>query len=701
MKTDYENKESPKRLIALFVYSVIASVIFPFILSRYINGKMVYPVLYSASVVLKFVLFLSFFCGAVKKKIITGILYVLYLFSGVTLILFILMIPFDAYKAWVNVELKPEGTISTVFVAVSICLSVITSGFVYKLGIVKTFALHLFVNSVVIFVLINSYGIVFASLSILFMGIIFIPEKTNYFRHKIKFFFMMFISVIVISFIMSSGIKKEEGWLTSYLISENFKGFVLETFPNSKEAGAISGYGLFYRENIFASKPRFSESEIFNLSIEGGELLKEYYIKMRTYSYYKGPSWSAQNKKYSEVSFENPKISFGSADISTGIKLTVSGDYLPYIPYMLSSGNIKVKSQSAVSISTESETGEYISSGPLLKNDSVSVELNPEYFKTINYGGMNLSVEYNDRKMTADELIPYLQVPENIRLKKLADSLKSRDKGAAGTIENIMNYFADEMTLSANLNPPETDEDIVEHFIDEKKGYSVHFATAITVLLRHCGIPSRYAEGFRISSDGEKRLYDVTAFNSHSWTEVYADGIGWIRIDPLTLFFHPANGRVSKIEKDPETEKYISAMEGKLKKKKSNEYLNKKYVLIISLFAAAGVLLYVIFRWMKWFVTRNKKYYLPPDKKLAKELRKLTDLFSEEIIDHPSYVGWISWLKKAEEKNPDLKSLVEVKDAVLKCVYSPGNDQESLKDLRAVIAVLRSEKNDRINQLLV
>lgn len=695
MKTDFENKESTKRIVFLFSYSVIASVIFPFILSRYLNGKIVYPVLYSASIVLNLVLFLSFFCGETKRKIILCVLYVLYLFSGVTLILFILMIPFDAYKAWVNVELKPEGTISTVFVAVSLSLSVITSGFVYRLAIVKTFALHLFVNSVVLFVLINSYGIVFASLSILFMGIIFIPERTNYFRYKFKFFFMMFISVIVVSFIMSSGIKKEEGWLTSYLISENFKGFVLETFPNSKEAGAISGYGLFYRENVFANKPRFSESEIFNLSIESKELLKEYYIKMRTYSYYKETSWSAQNRKKSEkVSFEKYNISFGSSESYSSIKLFVSGDYLPYIPYMLSSEKIVVKSQSANSISPASEYGEYISSGPLLKNDTVSITLNPDYNKTINYGGMNHFVELLGSKLPSDELIPYLQIPENPRLKKLADSLKSKDKGVVGTVENILNYLSDEMTLSANLNSPEIDEDIVEHFIDEKKGYSVHFATAMAVLLRYCGIPSRYVEGFRISSESNKKLYSVTAFNSHSWTEVYADGIGWIRIDPLTYFFHPKAGKTAKIEKDPETEKYISAMEGRFKKKKQVEYFKKKNVLIVSLIAAAVTFLFVIFRLIKWYVSRKKSYHLPRDKRLAKELHILIDLFADEISLHPSSSGWIKWFSQIEKKYPDLKALDEIRNIVLRNVYFPRNDSEAIKFLRNAVRVLKIKKKN-------
>ncbi|HOF34081.1 MAG TPA: transglutaminase domain-containing protein [Spirochaetota bacterium] len=698
MKNVIKNPEGTRRLIVLFVFSLLASVIFPFIISRYVNGKMVYPVLYSASVVLNLVLFLSFFCGAIKRKIILGFLYAVYLFSGVTLILFILMIPFDAYKAWINVDIKPEGTISTIFAAASLILSVIVSGFVYRLGIIKTFVLHLFANSAVLFVLINSYGIAFASLSILFFGIIFIPERTNYFGQKFKFFFMMFISVIIASFVLSSSIKKEQGWLTSYLISENFKGFVLETFPNSKEAGAISGYGLFYRENVFANKPRFSESEIFRLSIENGEPFKEYYIKIRTYSYYGGTLWSAQSRKKSEkVSFEKYNISFGSSESYSNIKLFVSGDYLPYIPYMLSSEKIVVKSQSANSISPASEYGEYISSGPLLKNDTVSITLNPDYNKTINYGGMNHFVELLGSKLPSDELIPYLQIPENPRLKKLADSLKSKDKGAVGTVENILNYLSDEMTLSANLNLPEIDEDIVEHFIDEKKGYSVHFATAMAVLLRYCGIPSRYVEGFRISSESNKKFYLVTAFNSHSWTEIYADGIGWIRIDPLTYFFHPKAGKAAKIERDPETEKYISAMEGRLKKRKQIEYLKKKNVLIISMIAAAAALLYVIFRFIKWFMFRKKIFCLPRDKRLAKELRKLTALFSDENIFHPSLTGWNKWFNQAEKKYPDLKKLDEIRNIVLRSVYFSGNDAESVKSLRNAVRALKAEKKDKLD----
>ncbi|HOU85185.1 MAG TPA: transglutaminase domain-containing protein [Spirochaetota bacterium] len=698
MKNVIKKPEGIRRRIVLFVYSLLASVVFPFIVSRYVNGKMIYPVLYSASVVLNLVLFLSFFCGSTKRKIILGFLYAVYLFSGVTLILFILMIPFDAYKAWINVDIKPEGTISAIFAAASLILSAIASGFVYKLGIIKTFVIHLFVNSAVVFVLINSYGIVFVSLSILFFGIVFLPERTNYFRQKFKFYFMMFLSVIAVSFVISSGIKKEQGWLTSYLISENFIGFVLETFPNSKEAGAISGYGLFCRENVFANKPRFSESEIFRLSVENGEPLKEYYIKMRTYSYYAGTSWSAQSRKKSgKVSFEKYNISFGSSESYSNIKLSVSGDYLPYIPYMLSSEKIIVKSQSANSISTASENGEYLSSGPLLKNDTVYITLNPEYIKNINYGGMNLSVELNDGKLPSDELTPYLQIPENARLEKLADSLKSKDKGAVGTVENIMNYLSDEMTLSANLNLPEINEDIVEHFVDEKKGYSVHFATAMAVLLRYCGIPSRYVEGFRINSESNKKFYLVTAFNSHSWTEIYADGIGWIRIDPLTYFFHPKEGKVSKIERDPETEKYISAMEGRFKKKKQVEYLKKKNVLIISMIAATAVLLYVIFRFIKWFMFRKKIFCLPRDKRLAKELRKLTALFSDENIFHPSLTGWNKWFNQAEKKYPDLKKLDEIRNIVLRSVYFSGNDAESVKSLRNAVRALKAEKKDKLD----
>ena len=66
-----------------------------------------------------------------------------------------------------------------------------------------------------------------------------------------------------------------------------------------------------------------------------------------------------------------------------------------------------------------------------------------------------------------------------------------------------------------------------------QEGYSVHYATAATLMFRYYGIPARYVEGYLITpedvegvlSNAQLSLDDT---HSHAWTEFYQDGVGWI-----------------------------------------------------------------------------------------------------------------------------------------------------------------------------
>lgn len=68
------------------------------------------------------------------------------------------------------------------------------------------------------------------------------------------------------------------------------------------------------------------------------------------------------------------------------------------------------------------------------------------------------------------------------------------------------------------------------------RGYSVQYATLTTLLMRCCGIPARYVEGYLLpqrqiegAEPGEALV--LTQENSHAWTEIYLDGVGWIPFD--------------------------------------------------------------------------------------------------------------------------------------------------------------------------
>ncbi|MCW2839480.1 MAG: hypothetical protein JWR55_963, partial [Aeromicrobium sp.] len=80
--------------------------------------------------------------------------------------------------------------------------------------------------------------------------------------------------------------------------------------------------------------------------------------------------------------------------------------------------------------------------------------------------------------------------------------------------------------------------DVIAKFLEVKAGYCVHFSSAMAVMARTLDIPSRIAVGYAPGStnglvDGETE-YKATSDDLHAWTEIYFEGVGWVRFDPTT-----------------------------------------------------------------------------------------------------------------------------------------------------------------------
>jgi hypothetical protein len=77
--------------------------------------------------------------------------------------------------------------------------------------------------------------------------------------------------------------------------------------------------------------------------------------------------------------------------------------------------------------------------------------------------------------------------------------------------------------------------DFVEYFLNENhRGYCVHFATSVALLLRSAGVPARYAEGFVVSPDDPRTKdgwMNIKDSRAHAWAEIYVNGIGWIPVE--------------------------------------------------------------------------------------------------------------------------------------------------------------------------
>lgn len=82
-----------------------------------------------------------------------------------------------------------------------------------------------------------------------------------------------------------------------------------------------------------------------------------------------------------------------------------------------------------------------------------------------------------------------------------------------------------------------TGVDVIAKFLAVRRGYCVHFASAMAVMARTLGIPARiavgYAPGVQVgtSKTGDP-IYEDTSADLHAWPELYFEGVGWVAFEP-------------------------------------------------------------------------------------------------------------------------------------------------------------------------
>jgi hypothetical protein len=90
-----------------------------------------------------------------------------------------------------------------------------------------------------------------------------------------------------------------------------------------------------------------------------------------------------------------------------------------------------------------------------------------------------------------------------------------------------------------DLDIPDTPpgQDTIDYFLfDLQRGYFDYHASAMVVLLRSVGIPSRLAVGYVLQADQrEGTRYLVTEENAYAWPEVYFPGLGWVEFNPTPI----------------------------------------------------------------------------------------------------------------------------------------------------------------------
>ena len=131
----------------------------------------------------------------------------------------------------------------------------------------------------------------------------------------------------------------------------------------------------------------------------------------------------------------------------------------------------------------------------------------------------------------------YLQLPTSLP-KRVGDLAAEVTAGADTPLDKalaLQDYLRrEEFEYSQEIDPPPRGADGVDYFLFEsKEGYSDYFASAMAVMLRAVGVPSRLAAGYAPGVlDPESLRWAIKDSDSHGWTQAYFPGQGWIDFEP-------------------------------------------------------------------------------------------------------------------------------------------------------------------------
>jgi hypothetical protein len=131
----------------------------------------------------------------------------------------------------------------------------------------------------------------------------------------------------------------------------------------------------------------------------------------------------------------------------------------------------------------------------------------------------------------------YLGLPDDFppRVRQLALDLTRGQPTPYDEAVAIESYLRD---IDYDLAVPDTPvgEDAVEFFLFEaERGYFDYHASAMVVMLRSVGIPSRLVVGYVLQDPqrgAETDRYRVTERDAFAWPEVYFPDLGWVEFNP-------------------------------------------------------------------------------------------------------------------------------------------------------------------------
>lgn len=313
------------------------------------------------------------------------------------------------------------------------------------------------------------------------------------------------------------------------------------------EAYNIKQSGYSDSTKKLGGKLRISDEKVMKVYSYSGDL----YLRGSVKEFYTGHSWEILNKNLTAIENNNGKIvdqnkysNYGDIIKKEEIKIVPISNHIKALVAPIYTLNVESENSILYSI----RYGTFFS-----KTDNRNPYTVEYYREEPIHEKIIESSKNNHRSEITSAYLDISKITKNTL--DLTLDIVSNVKSNEEKVEKIVEYLNKNYKYSLDVSEVPLDKDFVDYFLfEEKEGYCVYFASALTIMCRIAGVPARYVEGFKVSNiPVEPGKYDVTNKDAHCWVEVLIDPNEelWTTIDcsPTPRSILPNDNQVQVTEK--------------------------------------------------------------------------------------------------------------------------------------------------------
>lgn len=291
----------------------------------------------------------------------------------------------------------------------------------------------------------------------------------------------------------------------------------------------------------------------------------ELYWNLITLDTYDGENWLPGSQSWAKqgaTRWEREDLAFQGPTVPVAARVQVAGlreSVLPtlYAPYALRSDEnliregFRVREDGSLGIDLRTNPGweyEIEANVPLPDINylaSTGGTLSPIFAQAADagvFGGAATRPQFLDRP---EDISEYLELPEDTPTEVRTLARTVTEEGTTTFEKSLIleAWLSDRgtFTYDTDVDTGHSSLDLAEWLLDAESnnyrtGYCEQFATAMGVMARTLGIPSRVVLGFtpgdvQQQADGTDVIV-VRERNAHAWVELWMNGQGWVRFDP-------------------------------------------------------------------------------------------------------------------------------------------------------------------------